>query len=197
MLALMLTTLALSATPVPAMVDSATVFVIDKSHSELTFRIRHFMSRVNGTFDDWKGTVTGEPPAWDLASTEIVIQTASVDTRNERRDADLKSTNFFDAATNPQITFKSTSVSLVGTTLTINGDLNMHGVTKPVTLKGEYLGAMAAGPGRQRVGFHVQTTINRQDYGVVWNRTVEGGGVMLGDDVDIDISIEAITQQQQ
>ncbi len=195
MLTLLLATLSLSATPAATRADSAAVFVIDKTHSELTFRIRHFMSRVSGTFGDWKGTISGEPPAWTGASTEIVIQTASIDTRNERRDADLKSTNFFDAANNPEITFKSTNVSIVGTGLTLAGDLTMHGVTKPVTLKGEYLGAMSLSGGRQRVGFHVSTTINRQDYGVIWNRAVEGGGVMLGDDVDIDISIEAVTQQ--
>jgi polyisoprenoid-binding protein YceI len=195
MLNLLLTTLALSATPAVAPADSAAVFVIDKSHSELTFRIRHFMSRVSGTFTDWQGTVTGEPPAWTAGSADIVIQTASINTGNDRRDADLKSPNFFDATVNPQITFKSTSVTIAGTGLTLAGDLTMHGVTKPVTLKGEYLGAMSLSGGRQRVGFHVSTTINRLDYGVVWNKAIEGGGVMLGDDVDIDISIEAITKQ--
>ncbi len=179
---------ALTAAPVPA--DTAT-FNIDKGHSEITFRIRHFMTRVSGTFTDWKGTVSGDPAAWTGGSTEIVIQTTSIDTRLEKRDNHLRSVDFFDAATYPQITFKSTSVVVTGEAVTLKGDLTIRGVTKPVVLTGEYLGTAGEGA-RQRVGFHVTGKINRVDFGVAWNKVLETGGVMLGDDVDLDISIEAV-----
>ncbi len=192
MLQLLLSTVAvagaLTAAPVPA--DTAT-FNIDKGHSEITFRIRHFMTRVSGTFTDWKGTVSGDPAAWTGGSTEIVIQTTSIDTRLEKRDNHLRSVDFFDAATYPQITFKSTSVVVTGEAVTLKGDLTIRGVTKPVVLTGEYLGTAGEGA-RQRVGFHVTGKINRVDFGVAWNKVLETGGVMLGDDVDLDISIEAV-----
>ena len=179
---------ALTTAPVPA--DTAT-FRIDKGHSELTFRIRHFMSRVSGTFTDWMGTVSGDPAAWTGGSTEIIIQTTSIDTRLEKRDTHLRSADFFDAATYPQITFRSTSVVVAGEVVTLKGDLTIRGVTKPVVLTGEYLGPAGEGA-RQRVGFHVTGKINRMDFGVAWNKVLETGGVMLGDDVDLDIWIEAV-----
>ena len=109
---------ALATAPVAA--DTAT-FNIDKGHSELTFRIRHIMSRVSGTFTDWKGTITGDPAAWSGGSTEIIIQTTSIDTRLEKRDTHLRSADFFDAANHPEITFKSTSVVVAGSTVTLRG----------------------------------------------------------------------------
>lgn len=179
---------ALTTMPVPA--DTAT-FNIDKGHSELTFRIRHLMGRVSGTFTDWKGTITGDPVAWSGGSTEIVIQTTSIDTRLEKRDTHLRSADFFDAADFPQITFRSTSVAVTGNEVTLTGDLTIRGVTKPVVLAGEFLGTTGDGA-KQRVGFHVSGKINRMDYGVAWNRNLETGGVLLGDDVELDISVEAV-----
>lgn len=192
MLQLLLSTAALAGalTTVPVAADTAT-FNIDKGHSELTFRIRHIMSRVSGTFTDWKGTISGDPVAWSSGSTEIVIQTTSIDTRLEKRDTHLRSADFFDAANFPQITFKSTSVTVTGNEVTLTGDLTIRGVTKPVVLAGEYLGTTGDGA-KQRVGFHVTGKINRMDYGVAWNRNLETGGVLLGDDVELDISIEAV-----
>ena len=192
MLQVLLATAALAGafSTAPVAEDTAT-FNIDKGHSELTFRIRHIMSRVSGTFTDWKGTITGNPAAWSGGSTEIIIQTTSIDTRLERRDTHLRSADFFDAANHPEITFKSTSVVVAGNAVTLTGDLTIRGVTKPVTLSGEYLGTTGEG-GKQRVGFHVSGKINRMDFGVAWNKVLETGGVMLGDDVDLDISVEAV-----
>jgi polyisoprenoid-binding protein YceI len=177
-------------TTVPVAPDTAT-FTVDKGHSELTFRIRHIMSRVSGTFTGWKGTITGDPVSWSRGSTEIIIQTTSIDTRLEKRDTHLRSADFFDVANYPQITFRSTSVTVTGNEVTLTGDLTIRGVTKPVTLAGEYLGTTGDGA-KQRVGFHVAGKINRMDYGVAWNRNLETGGVLLGDDVELDISIEAV-----
>ena len=168
---------------------------IDKGHSELSYQIRHFMSRVRGTFRDWKGTVTLPDAArWENATINVEIQTASIFTDNERRDADLRSSNFFAADSFPTITFKSTRIERNGESGKIYGDLTMRGVTKPVVLDGKFLGLQSNANGSQRLGFEATTTVNRLDYGVKWNRAVEGGGVMLGDDVKIDIFIEAVRQ---
>jgi polyisoprenoid-binding protein YceI len=166
---------------------------IDPSHSEISFRIRHLMSRVSGSFDKWTGSITADPANWAGGAVDVTIQTASIDTRQERRDADLRSPSFFAADSFPTITFKSRRVDVKGDSLHIQGDLTMRGVTKPVTLDGEFLGIQGQA-GRRKIGFTAHTRVNRLDYGVRWNRVVEGGGALLGDDVDIDIAVEANEQ---
>lgn len=183
-----------AAAPVPSAPPA--VYRIDTGHSDVTFRIRHFMSRVSGTFNQWEGTITADPADWTTGTVEVTIQAASIDTRHERRDNDLRSDNFFDVATHPTITFRSTSVTVDGSRLTIAGDLTMRGITKPVVLEGEFLGRMGEGTARERIGFAARTRIDRTDFGVTWNRAVEGGGVMLGDDVDIEIAVEAVKRQE-
>ena len=168
---------------------------IDKTHSELTFQIRHFMSRVRGTFRDWKGSVALPDPAkWESAAINVEIQTGSVFTDNDRRDADLRSSNFFAADSFPTISFKSTKIERNGDAAKIYGDLTIRGVTKSVVLDGHFLGLQNNANGAQRLGFEASTTVNRLDYGVKWNRAVEGGGMMLGDEVKIDIAVEATHQ---
>ncbi len=185
-------TLTLLAPPAP--VDSAaSTWKIDVTHSELVFRIRHLVSRVNGTFTTWGGTITADPASWNSGTASIEIQTASIDTRQEKRDAHLRSEDFFDATNYPTITFRNTSVDVKGTALTLRGDLTIRGVTRPVVLTGEYLG-MTGVPGKERIGFTASTKINRLDYGVKYNRTVEGGGVLLGDEVEIEITVAAVKQ---
>ncbi|MGE5927284.1 MAG: YceI family protein [Gemmatimonadota bacterium] len=180
-----------AAAALPAGADTAT-YRIDVGHSELTFRIRHLMSRANGTFRDWAGTITADPADWSTGSVDVTIQAASIDTRHERRDADLRSENFFDVASHPTITFRSTRVEVNGSQITVTGELTMKGVTKPVVLTGEFLGRMGEGTPRERIGFSATGKLNRTDYGIVWNRAVEGGGVLLGDEVEITLAIEAI-----
>jgi polyisoprenoid-binding protein YceI len=169
---------------------------IDKSHSVLDFSIRHFMSRVRGTFRDWQGQITlADPTRWETGTVEVAIQTASIFTDNDRRDADLRSENFFAADSFPVITFRSTKVERAGTDARIHGLLTIRGRTRPVVLEGRFLGLQRTQNQQgttERIGFEASTTINRVEYGVSWNRAVEGGGVMLGDDVKIDIAIEAI-----
>lgn len=192
-LSAVLATSLLGAPPVPDTLAAKPVtWTIDVNHSELVFRIRHLVSRVHGTFREWEGTISADPANWDAGQVEITIQTASIDTRNERRDNHLRSTDFFDAATFPTITFKSSGVKVEGKAVTLNGDLTIRGTTKPITLTGEYLGTTGEGPRKQRVGFQVTTTINRLDYGVSWNRAAEGGGVVLGDEVQIEVTVAAV-----
>jgi polyisoprenoid-binding protein YceI len=172
-----------------------TAWRIDKTHSELTFQIRHFMSRVRGTFRDWKGTISlPDPSKWETAGINVEINTASVFTDNDRRDADLRSSNFFAADSFATMTFKSTRIERNGDGAKIYGDLTIRGVTKSVVLDGHFLGLQSNANGAQRLGFEASTTVNRLDYGVKWNRAVEGGGMMLGDEGKIDIAIEATHQ---
>ena len=166
---------------------------IDQAHSELTFRIRHLVSRVNGSFNTWSGTIVADPASLGGGSVSVDIQTASIDTNNERRDTHLKSGDFFDAENHPTITFRSTRVESRGGELQVHGNLAIRGVTKPVVLEGRML-EVGGAPGRRRIGFEAETRINRMDYGVSWNRAAEGCGAVLGDEVTITIAIEAVEQ---
>ncbi|MGI9181338.1 MAG: YceI family protein, partial [Longimicrobiaceae bacterium] len=167
---------------------------IDRAHSELTFRVRHLVSRVRGSFDDWSGSVVADPNSLANGSVQVAIKTASIDTNHERRDNHLRSDDFFDAASHPEITFRSNRVEVNGESIRIHGDLTMRGVTRPVVLEGSYLGTTRDGQGRQRMGFEAETRVNRQDFGVSWNNMAEGGGVVLGDEVTISIVVAAVQQ---
>ena len=178
---------AAATTPAPPADPNA--WRIDAGHSDLSFSIRHFVSRVRGGFGQWSGTIIVDTTSLGRGSVDVTIQAASIDTQNENRDRDLRSANFFEVDKYPTITFKSTRVEGTADDLTVTGDLTIRGVTKPVVLKGRYLGHTVDNRGGQRIGFEASTTINRLDYGVTWNRVAEGGGAMLGDEVRIDIVV--------
>ena len=182
-----------SVRPADAPGTAAVRWQIDPSHSELTFRIRHLVSRVNGQFNRWSGTILADPANLGGGSVSVDIQTASIDTNNERRDEHLRSDEFFDAPNHPTITFRSTRVVANGRDLQVHGNLTIRGITKPVVLQGRML-EVGGTPGRRRIGFEAETRINRLDYNVSWNRAVEGGGVMLGDEVTISITVEGVEQ---
>jgi polyisoprenoid-binding protein YceI len=167
---------------------------IDANHSELSFEIRHLVSRVRGSFKEWGGTVVADPADWRSGQVEVEIRTASVTTNHDRRDNDLRSSNFFAADSFPAITFRSTRVEMQGSDITIHGTLTMRGVSKPVVLAGEVVGTMPGPRGKRRAGFEASTTINRLDYGITWNRAVEGGGVLLGDEVKVTAVIAMVEQ---
>lgn len=176
-----------------APVSTPSTWKVDPTHSELSFSIRHMVSRVRGQFDTWTGTIIADPNDWNTASVEVVAQTSTIDTNNERRDEDLRSPNHFDAEANPTVTFKSTKVTrYAGDSVQVAGNLTIHGVTKPVVLRGHFNG-MTGAPGKRRAGFEAETTINRQDFNMTWNRIVEGIS-MLGDEVKIEIDIAAVEQ---
>jgi polyisoprenoid-binding protein YceI len=176
-------------------VNAPLTWKIDPTHSELSFTIRHMVSKVRGRFDVWSGTIIADPVDWSTASVEIVAQTSSIDTNNARRDADLRSGNHFGAGANPTVTFRSTKVTrFAGDSVTVVGNLTVHGITRPVMLRGRLAG-MTGPLGKRRVGFEAETTINRKDYNMTWNRIVEGSS-MLGDEVRIEIDIAAVEQAQ-
>jgi polyisoprenoid-binding protein YceI len=164
---------------------------IDRGHSELTFSIRHMVSRVRGQFNTWSGMITGDLDDWESAVVDVTIDAASIDTNHERRDSDLRGKDHFEVETYPTITFKSTKIERSGDRLRMTGNLTIRDVTRPVVLEGQLTGT-AQERGRTRVGFEASTTINRKDFGLVWNRAVEAGGWLIGDEVKIDISVAAV-----
>ena len=190
------TALLMTLSPAPAArADTVTTYRIDVSHSELTFRIRHFVSRVTGRFDRWSGTIAMDPAVPESGKVEVVIDASSINTNNERRDADLRSSNFFATDSFPEIRFVSNRVELDGDDLAIHGTLTMRGISRPVVLEGAYMGKVGSGQG-ERHGFEASTTIDRTEFGVTWNRAAEGGGLMLGDDVTISITVAAVRPRE-
>lgn len=170
-------------------------FTIDKGHSSVTFRIRHNMvANVSGRFNDFSGAIQLNRENPTASSVEFTINAASVDTDSENRDKHLRSADFFDVEKFPTISFKSTAVAKGKTTDTydVTGDFTMRGVTKRITLPVTFLGFSKNGRGMPLAGFEIETTINRKDYGVIWNRALDEGGFVLADDVKVAISLETV-----
>ena len=184
----------LLALALPALASAAPVlYKVDPDHSSVGFSIRHFVSNVQGRFKDFEGTVKYDKQNPEASSVEFTAQTASIDTDNKDRDNHLKSPDFFDAAKYPTMTFTSTSVKRKdANTLDVTGNLTLHGKTKTVTIPVSVLGTVAT-KGGEKAGFETAFTLDRKDYGVEWNRVLDTGGTMLGNDVKISISVEANT----
>jgi polyisoprenoid-binding protein YceI len=175
-----------------AAVAAPETFQFDKNHSLVGFRIRHFVSKVEGRFKDFEGAIVLDRQNPASSRVDLTIQAASIDTASESRDKDLRSPNFFDVEKYPTITFKSTRVvPKGGDNYDVTGDFTMHGVTKSITVPVRHGGFAKAGK-TEKAGFEtVNFKLDRKDYGITWNRTVDAGGLMLGDDVEINIQVEA------
>jgi polyisoprenoid-binding protein YceI len=185
--------LAVSATLIAALPAAAADWKLDTSHSSVGFSIKHMaVSKVKGSFTEFDGTVTGDAADPSTFAVEAVIQAASIDTGNADRDNHLRNPDFFDVEQFPTITFKSTGVKMDGSEGQLMGDLTMHGVTKPVTLDVEFAGVVNDPWGNTRAGFSASGRINRQDFGLTYNKALEAGGLVLGNDVKIEIEIELI-----
>jgi polyisoprenoid-binding protein YceI len=176
---------------------TANTYKIDTSHSSVGFKIRHLVGRVPGVFGDFAGTIEMDPANLSAASAKVTIQAASIDTRNEDRDNHLRNEDFFDVAKFPTITYESTKVVGSGEKFQVEGNLTMHGVTKPVTLDVELLGVGPDPWGNTRIGFEATATINRKEFGISWNRALDAGGVILGDEVEISLAIEGIEEKKE
>ena len=169
---------------------------LDPAHSRVSFTVKHLMiSKVRGSFDSFNVTiVTAENPK--NSTIEAVIDVASVNTGQDARDNHLRTGDFFLVEEYPKMTFVSTSLKDDGNDeFTLTGDLTLRGVTRPVTLKGEFGGVMTDDYGMTRAGATASTTINRHDFGVSWNAPIEAGGLTLGDNVKIEIDLEVILQK--
>ncbi|WP_446743317.1 YceI family protein [Silvibacterium acidisoli] len=173
----------------------STTWKIDPAHSSAEFKVKHMMiSNVKGTFSGLSGTLVEDPanPASDTV--EAVIDIATISTGDAQRDGHLKSADFFDAETYPQITFKSTSVVKKDEgAYEVTGDLTIHGMTKPVTLEVEGPSAPGKDPwGNTRIGLSATTKVNRKDFGLTWNSALETGGVLVGEEVKITLEVQFI-----
>jgi polyisoprenoid-binding protein YceI len=175
----------------------ANTYKIDTSHSSVGFKIRHLVGRVPGVFGDFAGTIEMNPDNLGAASAKVTIQAASIDTRNEDRDNHLRNEDFFDVKKFPTITYESTKVVGSGEKFQVEGNLTMHGVTKPVTLDVEVLGVGPDPWGNTRIGFEATATINRKDFGISWNRALDAGGFILGEEVEISLAIEGVAEKKE
>lgn len=175
--------------------DLKGTYVLDPSHSQVGFIARHAMvTKVRGTFNEVDGTATFDGSNPSSSSLTVAIKTASVDTRNEGRDAHLQSADFFDAETYPEITFVGTGFAVSGDVLEVTGDLTIRGVTKPVTVPFEFQGAATDPFGNQRVGFEGSVVVNRKDWDLTWNAALETGGVLVSEKVTLELEVSAIKQ---
>ena len=181
----------LAATPLLA----ADTFKVDKAHSYADFKIRHMMSNVTGRFGDFDATIQVDRGNPGRSSVEFTIDAASIDTGNDNRDKHLRSADFFEVEKYPVITFRSTKVAPAGKDrFDVTGNLTIHGVTKQVTLPVIFLGFGKDQWGKERAGFEIETTLNRKDYGLNWNKALDQGGLLLADEVKVSIALEAVKQ---
>ena len=174
----------------------ATLWQFDPTHSRVGFAVRHLMvSKVRGEFAKWSGTFAFDPDRPEASTVAVDIDAASLDTKEPQRDAHLRSGDFFDAEHFPTLTFRSTKVERAGAQrFSVAGDLTIRGVTRAVTLDVDYAGQVKDAWGGTRAGFSARTTIDRKEFGLVWNMVLEAGGLTVGDQVEIDIEIEAVRQ---
>ncbi len=173
---------------------ATTTWNIDTTHSSLNFTVRHLViAKVHGAFAKWSGSISldGDNLAGSKAQAEVEV--ASISTNEEKRDAHLRSADFFDAEKFPKLTFVSKKIETSGGKVTkVTGDLSLHGVTKEVTLDVEDLGRAKDPWGNERIAFSATTSLKRTDFGLNWNQALEAGGVLVGEKVDISLEVQAV-----
>ncbi len=186
-------------TPATAATDAVKVYTLDPSHSEVAFTVRHLVTNVRGRFNDYSATIRMDTANPEASSVEFRVKTASIDTANADRDTHLRSADFFDVETYPEILFRSTSIKAVKggdeEVYNVTGTLDMHGVTKEITLPVTYLGAVKDPWGNDKAGFETTAKLNRKDFGMVWNVALDAGGWILSEDVKVHINLEAQLQK--
>lgn len=168
-----------------------TKWVVDPVHSQVEFGIRHLLGRVRGTFTKWYGVLETPQDDWKRGTVNVQVQTASISTGNSYRDADLRSPRFLSTDSFPTMTFHGTGIVATDSTVELRGILTLHGHSHEVVLKGRFDGMGKDQEHKDRIAFDAATIVNRRDYGIHYNEMVEGSK-MVGDDVEISISIEAV-----
>lgn len=178
-------------------VAAAETYVVDKSHSESTFQVAHLgISKVRGRFSDFEGKIVIDRAKPEASSVEFAVKTSSVDTNEPKRDTHLKSADFFDVEKFPAMTFKSTKVvKKSDTQFEVTGVFALHGVAREITLPVTLVGFVKDPWGNERVGFETKTTLNRKEFGLLWNKTLDGGGLLVGETVDVAITLEAVKEK--
>ncbi|AJD90047.1 hypothetical protein JMA_07300 [Jeotgalibacillus malaysiensis] len=172
---------------------TAKKWAVDTAHSSVDFSVKHMMiSKVKGTFHEFGAEVTADPQDLTGADVSFSIKVNSIDTRSQDRDNHLRSADFFEVETYPEITFRSTDVKKIGEDeYEMTGDVTIKDVTRQETFKVEYEGSGQDPWGNQKVGFTADGKINRKNYGLTWNQTLETGGVLVGEDIKINLQIQA------
>jgi len=171
---------------------------IDSSHSSIQFSVRHMMiSRVKGTFEHFSGTVALDEATPNNTVVNVSIDAASINTRDAQRDGHLKSPDFLDAANFPALTFVSTKVEQTNAkNAKLHGNLTIRDITRPVVLDVEYVGQAKSPWGTVSAGFSASAKINRKDWNLTWNQALETGGVLVGEEISIDIDLELVKQPE-
>ena len=170
-------------------------YQIDKAHSEATFQVRHLLTRVRGRFSDFAGTITFDETVPGKSSVTFTIQTSSIDTSEADRDKHLRSADFFDVETFTTLTFSSTAVAPRGNDrFDVTGTLTIKGTSKAVTIPVTYLGRATDPWGKERAAFEAEIELNRKEFGLNWNAALETGGFLVGDEVRVSLSIQAVAQ---
>jgi polyisoprenoid-binding protein YceI len=173
----------------------AATYALDASHTSIGFSVRHMVvANVKGSFGSFTGTINFDAEAPESTSASAIIQVSSVNTGNADRDAHLIQSDFFDAENHPEITFETTSVQGTAPDVVLIGNLTMKGVTKEIRLPVELSGPVTDPWGNERIGISGSTEINRQDFGITWSKTLDGGGLVVGDIVKLLIEAEGIKQ---
>lgn len=171
---------------------AARTLTIDQSHSEITFQVRHLLSKVRGRFSAFGGTIVYDAANPAASSVNVSIQSTSIDTNEPQRDGHLKGADFFAADTYPTVTFASRTIASTGSNqYSVEGDLTIRDVTKRITVPVSFLGTAKDPWGNEKVAFEAEFTINRKDYGLNWNAALETGGFLVGDDVKVTLAIQA------
>jgi polyisoprenoid-binding protein YceI len=173
--------------------SAADKYDIDRSHSSIGFAVKHMVvTKVRGEFNEWTGTILYDDKDISRSSVEVSIKTASIDTKDAKRDQHLRGPDFFDAEKHPAITFKSKRIEKAENGFVAVGDLTMRGVTKEIGIPFELAGTVVDPYGNTRLGLSARTSLNRQDYGVSWSKKLDAGGLVVGDEVEIVIDVEAV-----
>lgn len=180
----------LLAVMIAASAYAETTYVLDKTHAHVGFTVSHLViSKVKGSFGDFEAkAVLGDDG--QLTSAEATVQISSIDTDNEKRDEHLRSADFFEADKFPVMTFSTTAVEYDGDAVSLKGDLTIRDVTKPVTLEAVVKGPIKDPWGNSKLGLEASTTIDRQDFGLTWSKTLETGGLVVGNEVEIEVLLE-------
>lgn len=179
-----------------AQVQEKTIYTLDRAHTNVEFVVRHLMiSKVRGRFTAFDGQIELAPGRDVPTAISAVIQAGSIDTREEQRDAHLRSADFLEAEKYPQLVFESERIEGTPDKFTIDGRLTIHGVTRDVRLSATFEGRANDPWGGVRVGYAAHVTISRKDFGMTFNATLETGGVVVGDEVRIELNVEAVLAQ--
>jgi polyisoprenoid-binding protein YceI len=174
-----------------AQTPAETKWVVDMVHSQVDFRVRHLVGRVRGTFARWYAVLTTKDGDWKLGTVNVAVQTASLNTGNEYRDADLRSDRFFGVERFPKMSFQGAGFAATDSTVDVSGILTIKGRSRPVVLSGAYRGIAKDSEGHERIAFEVTGVVDRRDFGISYNETVAGAD-LIGNEVEITVAIEAV-----